>query len=153
MFEQSEPFIEHETGHEDVTLAEMDNLTSLAPQLMPEPSKAPNDGFQFPVGVWLAMLACYAVFLIALTLATGGSGHARFALIVSLGYVVIYFGLGRVMARQAGPEAPSPLNRGADLQTWCGPMDKITVYGQVLVVPACIALFGIGIALIIAWVG
>jgi len=149
VFEQSEPF----TPHEDVALTEMDSLTSLVPPLVPEPKLAPNDGFQLPQNVWVTMLASYAVFLTALALAIGSSGYARFALVISLGYVVIYFGLARIMARQAGPEVASPLLRGAALQTWCGPMDRYAVYGQVLTVPVAIACFGVGMAIIIAMVG
>ncbi len=64
----------------------------------------------------------------------------------------MFFGLARVIARQAGPDARSPLLRGQALPTWCGPMEAGAVYGQMLVVPAAVALFGVGIAVIAATV-
>lgn len=120
---------------------------------LPEPTTlaAAYRGFELPRSVWISMLGCYAVFFIAIAIATGGSGSARFAIVVSVLFTTMYFGTARVAARQAGREACSPLERGEDLQTWCGPMERTTVYGQILVVPAAIALFGIGIAVIRAF--
>jgi hypothetical protein len=106
--------------------------------------------FEFPANIWVGMIASYVVFFAAIALATGGSGHARFAIVISIVYTAIYFGVGKILARQAGPDGRSPLLRGAPLQTWCGPMDARAVYGQVLVVPMAIAAFGIGIAVICA---
>lgn len=107
-----------------------------------------NTGFQFPRRIWLAMFACYATFFIAIAIATGGSGPARFAIIISVLYTAIYFGVARFAARQAGPEARSPLDQGKMLDTWTGPMDKESVYGQVLIVPFAVSLFGLAILVI-----
>lgn len=114
--------------------------------------RAPSEGFQFPVRVWGAMLGCYAVFFLAIFAATGSSGHAKFAIIVSVLYTAMYFGLAKVGASQAGREDPSPLDRGKPLQTWTGPMSSGSVYSQVLIVPVVLAGFGIGVASIIAFV-
>lgn len=109
-----------------------------------------NPGFQLPRRLWLAMLACYVVFFGAIAIATGGSGAARFAIVISVLYTFVFFGVARIGARQAGPEARSPLDRGQSLSTWTGPMESRTVFAQVLIVPVVLALFAIGIAIICA---
>jgi len=114
----------------------------------PEPTKPAYLGFQLPRRVWIGMLASYGVFFVAIAAATGGSGHARFAIVVSLLYTVMFFGLARVMARQAGAEQVSPVSQQQPLQTWCGPMEPKAVYGQVLVVPAAIAFFAVAVAVV-----
>jgi len=119
-------------------------------QPLAAPPVAPNKGFELPQSVWFAMLGAYAVFFAAIAAATGGSGPARFAIVISVLYTAIYFGVARIGARQAGPEAPSPLDRGQKLPTWTGPMDAKSVYGQVLIVPFAVALFGLGILVITA---
>lgn len=106
--------------------------------------------FELPTGVWRVMFACYAVFLIALLAATGGA-HAGFAIAVSAIYVAMFFGTAKVMLGQ-GPKQPgSPLdNSGGRLQTIYGPLARSEVFGQVLIVPAAVAFFGIAVAVIIA---
>lgn len=106
--------------------------------------------FELPMAVWAGMLASYAVFFACMALVAGGSGHAAFAVVVSIGYTIVFFGVGRVIARQAGTDAPSPLLRGKALSTWCGPMEPTAVYGQILIVPMAVAAFGIGIAIMVA---
>ena len=95
------------------------------------------------------MVASYAVFFIAIYLATGNSGHARFAIVVSVLYTAMFFGLARIGAKLPGREKASPLDRGAKLSTWTGWMGAGSVHAQVLVVPVVLAIFGIGIATII----
>ena len=106
--------------------------------------------FELPARVWVGMIASYAVFFASVALATGGSGHARFAIVISILYTVMFFGVARLIARQAGADGRSPLLRGEALQTWCGPMSPAAVYGQILVVPMAVAGFGLGIAVICA---
>lgn len=129
-----------------------DAATMLVPPPEPVIVAAAYPGFQLPRSVWMGMLGCYAVFFIAIAIATGGSGPARFAIIVSILYTAMYFGTARLVARQAGREARSPISKGDVLQTWCGPMDRKAVFGQILIVPAAVAIFGIGIAVITALV-
>ncbi len=117
-----------------------------------QPLSAPHRGFEMPRSFWTIMLGCYAVFFIAIALATGGSGAARFAIVISALYTVAYFGFARIAARQAGPEAPSPLDRGQPLPTWTGPMSKGAVFGQVLIVPLSVALFGLAMLMITVFV-
>lgn len=148
MFEQARQFT---TGHTELTdPAQRPQLTLVPASEMPARAQPEARRFELPGSVWAGMLGSYAVFFAAITLATGGSGHAVFAIVISLLYTAMYFGLARVIARQAGPDARSPLLRGEPLPTWCGPMDAKAVYGQILVVPMAVALFGVGIAVICA---
>lgn len=125
---------------------------SSAPVLLNAPDQPEHRRFELPASVWVGMLASYGVFFVCITLATGGSGHARFAIAISIAYTVIFFGLSRIMVGQAGPDARSPLSRGEALPTWCGPMEGKAVYGQILIVPFAVALFGLAIAAIAAMV-
>lgn len=122
-------------------------------QIHAAPPVAPaNHGFQLPRRLWMTMLGCYAVFFGALAVATGASGAARFAIVVSVLYTLVFFGVARIGARQAGAEERSPLDRGKALQTWTGPMDAKAVYGQVLIVPMAVAGFAVAISVIAAFV-
>lgn len=106
--------------------------------------------FDLPRAIWLGMIACYAVFLTALLASTGG-GRAGFAIAVSAVYVAMFFGTARVIARQSPQQSASPLElRGVPLQTAFGPMSRGAVFGQILIVPVAVALFGLAIAVVIA---
>jgi hypothetical protein len=106
--------------------------------------------FELPRAIWQGMITCYAVFLIALLASTGG-GRAGFAIAVSAVYIVMFFGTARVVARQSPPQKASPLERpGTILQTAFGPMSRSAVFGQILIVPAAVAMFGLAIAVVIA---
>jgi len=133
--------------------AELHSLDSAFRPMAVVPVAPSNIGFQLPSRVWTAMLACYAVFFAAIFMATGGSGSARFAIVVSVLYTALYFGISRIAAKQAGPEEPSPLDRGLPLETSTGLMDANSVYGQVLIVPLAIALMGVCMLVIVAFVG
>lgn len=147
MFEPRE--ILAEDHHE---LAEVQALQSTLNPLSAPPIPNRNPGFQLPPRIWGAMLASYVVFFAAIAAATGGSGHARFAIVVSILYTAMFFGLARVGAGVSGTEAASPLDRGEALQTWTGAMDRKSVFAQVLVVPVTLAIFGLGISTIAAFV-
>lgn len=121
-----------------------DNSALAAPQ-QPEAQM-----FELPATVWSAMIACYVTFLLALLGATGGT-HAAFAIAISAIYVAMFFGTARVMLKHAPQQPRSPLDRrGAVLQTACGPLSRREVCGQVLIVPAAVAFFGIAISVISA---
>jgi hypothetical protein len=63
----------------------------------------------------------------------------------------MFFGTARAVARQSPRQAASPLERkGASLQTAFGPMSRGAVFGQILVVPVAVAMFGIAVSVIIA---
>ncbi len=81
-----------------------ESLDALSDVLVPIPALEANDNeaprqaqqpesrmFELPGSVWGAMIACYAIFLIALLGATGGA-HAAFAIAISAIYVTIFFG-------------------------------------------------------------
>ncbi len=127
---------------------ELQQFDTLLPGIAPAPIVDRPAGFEFPTRLWGAMLACYAMFFGAILAATGGSGSARFAIVISVLYTAVYFGVGRIIAKQAPDPKPSPLDRGKPLATWTGPMDGKAVFGQVLIVPIAVALFGCAILLI-----
>ncbi len=112
------------------------------------PSHDLQAGFELPSSVWLGMLACYGIFFMAIFAATGGSGHAIFAIVVSVLYSAMYFGLARILSGVGGQEKKSPLSLGRGLQTWTGIMNRKAVFGQVLIVPISVAFFGVAIAII-----
>lgn len=146
-------FEQHDTDFArfaDPVSFEMPFSDAILPEVAIAPAQPENRRFELPANIWVGMIASYVLFFTAVTLATGGSGHARFAIVVSVLYTVIFFGVARIIARQAGPDGRSPLLRGQPLQTWCGPMDRTAVYGQILVVPMAVAAFGLGIAVICA---
>ncbi len=108
--------------------------------------------FELPRAIWIAMIGSYAVFLAALLGATGGS-RAAFAIVISVVYVAMFFGVARVMLGQANPQPTSPLDRsGGKLQSLYGPLGRMEVYTQVLIVPFAVAAFGIAISVIAALV-
>lgn len=131
------------------------------PELMPpaalaevndnEELSSPREGeriaFEIPSGIWVTMVACYGVFLTALLFATSGA-HALFAIVVSTGYVAMFFGLTRVMLKH-GPRQPrSVLDRGGELSTIYGPLSRGEVMAQMLVVPLAIAFFGTAVLIV-----
>ncbi len=140
-----------------------ESLDVLPDVLVPLPAIEANDNeaprqaqqpesrmFELPSSIWKAMIACYAIFLVALLGATGGA-HAAFAIAISAIYITMFFGTARVILRQAPPQPRSVLGRpGTVLQTAYGPLARKEVYGQVLIVPAAVAFFGMGISVISA---
>lgn len=109
----------------------------------------PPTDFEMPRWVWSAMSAAYCVFFTGLAVATAHSGPAIFAIVISIGYTMMYFGTARILANVRPAEHKSDFARGrAPLMTWTGPMDRKAVAAQVLIVPACLALFGTGFAIL-----
>lgn len=108
--------------------------------------------FELPRAIWISMIGSYAVFLAALLGATGGN-RAAFAIVISVVYIAMFFGVARVMLGQSNPQPTSPLDRsGGKLQSLYGPLGRLEVYTQVLVVPFAVAAFGIAISVIAALV-
>ncbi|MDT8279432.1 MAG: hypothetical protein RQ806_02640 [Erythrobacter sp.] len=130
--------------------------TEMMADMSPDQAVAPDHetgglqhGFQFPAWIWGAMLGCYAIFFLTVTLATGSGGRAVFAIVVSMLYTAMYFGVATILSSIKGHEKPSPLSQGKPLQTWTGPMSSSAVAGQVLAIPLALVVFGIGILLIV----
>lgn len=110
--------------------------------------------FEIPQRIWTAMFACYAAFFGLLILATGEGGRAIFAIVVSVLYAVVYFGVARLLARQAGVQPRSPLDGPQRvLQTCYGPMKEGAVAAQILVVPFALVLFALGMTIVVLAVG
>ena len=106
-------------------------------------------GFELPGWIWQTMLAAYGIFFTALFLATGRDSTARFALVVSIGYTVMYFATARILNAIKGREQRSPLARsGGTLDCATGQMDLTAVAAQVLTVPLCVAGFAVSILII-----
>lgn len=112
------------------------------------PAAIVQPGFQLPTSIWLWMIGCYAIFLGAMTALVAGSGFALFMIAISIFYVIVFFTGSTILANLPGVRGVSPLDRGEALPTWCGPMSRGSVYGQVLIVPAGIAFFGVAVAVI-----
>lgn len=111
----------------------------------------PPTDFELPRWMWGAMAACYSLFFAALAIATAHSGPAVFAILVSVGYALMYFGTARILANVRPGDGPGAFAHGlAPLATWTGPMDRKAVAAQVLIVPLCLALFGASFAAIAA---
>jgi len=134
------------------TLADLLPEIELAPQtqLVAQPEAR---GFELPGRIWLAMISCYALFLASMIAVLGSSGKAMLSIAVSIVYVVVFFAVGRIIVAQNPDSAASPLDRNGFLMTHFGPMDRKAVYGQILVVHAAIAFFGLAVSLIIMLAG
>lgn len=103
-------------------------------------------GFQIPGWIWSTMIASYAVFFLAIAVATGRDGAARFAIVISIGFAVVYFSLAAILASVKGRERRSPIAVPSGmLQTYCGAMSRGAVAAQILTVPACLAFFALAI--------
>lgn len=140
---------------------EFDTAEALA-DLLPEVELAPEvhtaaqseaRGFELPGRIWLAMISSYALFLASMIAALGSSGEAMLSIAVSIVYVAVFFGVARIVVAQNPGSGASSLDRNGFLMTHFGPMDRKAVYGQILVVPAAIAFFGVAVSLIIMLAG
>ena len=106
--------------------------------------------FEVPARLWWGMLACYVVFLAAMFAAAGG-GYATLIMVIAAGFVAMFFGTTKVMLRHGPAQPRSPLDGVARrLPTLDGPMRESQVAAQMLIVPACVAFFGVAILLISA---
>ena len=132
---------------DEIHEAEMQFVGVAEPRREP-PGSIVQPGFQLPTSIWMSMIGCYAIFLGAMAALVAGSGFALFMVAISIFYVIVFFTGSTILATLPGGRGTSPLDRGEALPTWCGPMSRSSVYGQVLIVPAGIAFFGVAVALI-----
>ena len=110
-------------------------------------------GFELPARIWLTMIACYGIFLASMIAALGSSGKAMLSIAVSVTYVAVFFAVGRAIVAQNPDRASSPLDRNGSLITLFGPMDRKAVYGQIIIVPAAVAFFGLSVSMIVVLQG
>lgn len=111
-------------------------------------------GFQLPRSVWHGMFASYAIFFFGVAAATGRDTATVLVLVVSLFYMLMFFGLAGVLNKQKGREHASPLDRHDGLlDTWTGPMDRHSVAAQILAVPIGFAFLGVVFFLVRASAG
>jgi hypothetical protein len=104
--------------------------------------------FEVPSRLWVAMIALYGVFFAAMFAAVGG-GYATLVLVVSLFFVAMFFGTTKVMLGQGPIQARSPLDGPTRrLPTLAGALREGEVAAQMLIVPACVAFFGVAILVI-----
>jgi hypothetical protein len=127
-------------------IAAADQLASLIEK--PAPAAPEHSDFEFPHWVWVTMLAGYGTFLGGLLGATAGSGHAAFAIFISVFYIAMFFGTANVLASVDGRRVGAFNRTGGNLNTLTGPMSIGSVAGQVLVLPVLLGFFGVAIAVI-----
>jgi hypothetical protein len=69
------------------------SATALAPIRPSHESRT----FDLPKSIWWTMFLAYAVFFLAITIATGRDRSALFMIVISGSYAVMYFGTATVM--------------------------------------------------------
>lgn len=113
------------------------------------PVQAEPTDLEIPSGVWVAMFVSYAIFFGGLMIATGRETGAIFMVVISILYAIMYFGVAGILFTQNMPVNRSLFAKGlGPLITHTGPMSKTAVLGQILTIPFCLALFGVGIAIL-----
>lgn len=113
----------------------------------PQRQQPCSEGFQLPGALWRTMFGCYAIFILAITAAAGGSGSARFVIAISALFMLVYFSTASILARLGQPDTRQT-GAGRPLQTIYGPMSAGAVWVQVLSVPFGLVIFAISIAVI-----
>ena len=107
--------------------------------------------FEIPGRLWYAMIVFYGLFLAAMFGATGG-GYTTLILVVAAGLVAMFFGTAKATLKHGPVQPRSPLESGSfTLSTLSGAMREREVAIQMLIVPACVAFFGLAILLIRLW--
>ena len=121
-----------------------------------EPPRRPVPGarsFELPGRIFVAMALAYVVFLGAMTAAFGSGEGLLLLLAICVVYLLMYLGTPVLFAAvDTGVRTPlldwAKLKRRG-LDTACGPMSAGAVVGQVLIVPACVAAFGLAVLVIV----
>lgn len=128
------------------------SLTDHGPVVSPVTASAivqpEKTDLEMPKSIWITMFAAYVIFFAGLIAATARDNGTIFVIVVSILYTLMYFGVASMLFNQNRPEQPSLFARGlGPLATYTGLMDKGAVIGQVLTIPACLALFGVTMAI------
>jgi hypothetical protein len=113
-----------------------------------EPLKATQERrtFDLPKSIWWTMFLAYAVFFLAITIATGRDRSALFMIVISAGYTVMYFGTAVVLNAVGASERPETVP--GDIDTATGKLSYGAAFAQILTVPLLIAFFGCAIAVV-----
>ena len=129
-------------------VSESENRGRLTPDTVTIIVQPEKTDLEMPTSIWITMFAAYAVFFAGLIAATAHDKGTIFVIFISILYTFMYFGLASVLFTQNRPVQASPFSRGlAPLATYTGSMEIGAVIGQVLTIPACLALFGVTMAL------
>lgn len=102
--------------------------------------------FDLPKSIWWTMFLPYAIFFLAITIATGRDRSALFMIVISASYTVMYFGTAAAMNAAGAPGRPATVP--GDIDTATGKLSYGTAFAQILTVPLVIAFFGCAIAVI-----
>jgi hypothetical protein len=121
------------------------------PPLRPIPG---SRSFELPKGVFVAMGAAYAAFIAEMAFAFGTGHGMPLVLAVCAVYLVMYLGtpalFGRVDTGVRQPKIDWSRLKARGLDTAGGSMSIGAVLGQVLILPACLAFFGLAVLVITA---
>jgi hypothetical protein len=102
--------------------------------------------FDLPKSIWWTMFSAYAVFFVAITIATGREAGALFMIAISAGYTVMYFGTAAAMNAVGAQGRPATVP--GDIDTATGKLGYWAGFAQILTVPLVIAFFGCVIAIL-----
>jgi hypothetical protein len=118
------------------------SATALAPIRPSHESRT----FDLPKSIWWTMFIAYAVFFLAITIATGRDRSALFMVVISGSYAVMYFGTATVMNAVGAHDRPATVP--GDVETATGKLSYASAFAQILTVPLVIAFFGCAIAVV-----
>jgi hypothetical protein len=102
--------------------------------------------FDLPKSIWRTMFLSYAIFFLAITIATGRDRSALFMIVISGSYAVMYFGTTTVMNAVGAHDRPATVP--GDVETATGKLSYGAAFAQILTVPLVIAFFGCAIAVV-----
>lgn len=104
--------------------------------------------FELPMSIWSAMFVSYAVFFGALLMVTGTDTSSVFAIVISIGYTMMYFGTAALLNNVSS--ALPVADAYGDIDTFTGRIGFVPAAAQILTVPILVALFGVVTAIIYA---
>jgi hypothetical protein len=121
-----------------------DDLLDHAPVHHPE-------GFQLPGALWRVMFACYGVFMLSLAFAAGGSTAARFVIVISGLFMLMFFSTATILANLGAPDSEQA-SAVRPLMTIYGPLGAGEAWIQVLIIPMSLAVYGIAVLMVVSLV-
>lgn len=145
----------------NVAFRELDDVVPVSDKKSPaQPVAAPpqsdadwRNPADMPAAVHGLALACWVAFLSVFWITFAMSANAEFMVAISTVYAVVFFGVPTILARMSPKRArkhPGLLQfLHGRFDTLYGEISGFDALVQVIVVPACLTLGGIGIALAI----